>query len=90
MLAREADLVIGVGTRSATSRPRRKTMFQHPRCTFININVAEFDASKLAGAAVVADARVALRAAQLSRGAVAAPPAYPQPTERSSDGKPGT
>jgi 3D-(3,5/4)-trihydroxycyclohexane-1,2-dione acylhydrolase (decyclizing) len=60
LLARDADLIIGVGTRYSDFTTASKTAFQHPTVTFININVAEFDAGKHQGIAVVADARCAL------------------------------
>ncbi|MDE3181284.1 MAG: 3D-(3,5/4)-trihydroxycyclohexane-1,2-dione acylhydrolase (decyclizing) [Acidobacteriota bacterium] len=58
--AREADLVIGVGTRYSDFTTASKTAFQNPAVRFININVAEFDASKHSGLALTADARVTL------------------------------
>jgi 3D-(3,5/4)-trihydroxycyclohexane-1,2-dione acylhydrolase (decyclizing) len=60
ILAREADLVIGVGTRYSDFTTASKTAFQNPRVRFINLNVAEFDAYKHWGLPLVADARVAL------------------------------
>ena len=46
LLARDADLIIGVGTRYADFTTASKTAFQNPVVKFININVAEFDAAK--------------------------------------------
>ncbi len=60
ILAREVDLVIGVGTRYSDFTTASKTAFQDPTVSFININVAEFDAGKHAGLPFVADAKVAL------------------------------
>ena len=60
ILARDADLVIGVGTRYTDFTTASKTAFQNPRVRFININVAEFDAYKHSGLPLVADAKVAL------------------------------
>jgi len=60
ILAREADLVIGVGTRYSDFTTASKTAFQNPDVQFINLNVAEFDAYKHSGLPLVADARVAL------------------------------
>ncbi|HEV2176429.1 MAG TPA: 3D-(3,5/4)-trihydroxycyclohexane-1,2-dione acylhydrolase (decyclizing) [Terriglobia bacterium] len=60
ILAREADLVIGVGTRYSDFTTASKTAFQNPDVQFINVNVAEFDAFKHSALAIVADARVAL------------------------------
>lgn len=61
-LAREADLVIGVGTRWSDFTTASKSAFQDPGVRFININVTGFDAAKLSGLAVVGDARVVLDA----------------------------
>jgi 3D-(3,5/4)-trihydroxycyclohexane-1,2-dione acylhydrolase (decyclizing) len=60
ILAREADLVIGVGTRYSDFTTASKTAFQNPHVRFVNVNVAEFDAHKHAGLPLVADARTAL------------------------------
>ena len=62
IIARQADLVIGVGTRYTDFTTSSKWLFQNPALDFININVAEFDAYKLDAVRVVADARVALEA----------------------------
>jgi 3D-(3,5/4)-trihydroxycyclohexane-1,2-dione acylhydrolase (decyclizing) len=61
-LAREADLVIGVGTRWSDFTTASRTAFQDRRVRFVNINIAGFDAGKHAGLSVVADARQALTA----------------------------
>lgn len=58
--AREADLVIAIGTRLSDFTTASKTAFQHPDVRFIGINVAEFDACKQAALPLVADARVTL------------------------------
>ena len=58
--AREADLVIALGTRLSDFTTASKTAFQNPDVRFIGINVAEFDAFKHAALPLVADARVTL------------------------------
>jgi 3D-(3,5/4)-trihydroxycyclohexane-1,2-dione acylhydrolase (decyclizing) len=69
LLARDADLIIGVGTRYADFTSASKTAFQNPIVNFININVVELDAAKHLGLAIVADARMALEElAQSSEG----------------------
>jgi 3D-(3,5/4)-trihydroxycyclohexane-1,2-dione acylhydrolase (decyclizing) len=60
ILAREADLVIAVGTRLSDFTTASKTAFQNPDVRFININIAEFDALKHSALPLVADARVTL------------------------------
>jgi len=71
-MAREADVVIGVGTRWSDFTTASKSAFQDPDVRFVNVNVAAFDAAKHSGLAVVADAREALEAL---RGALAPVPA---------------
>jgi 3D-(3,5/4)-trihydroxycyclohexane-1,2-dione acylhydrolase (decyclizing) len=59
-LAREADLVIGIGTRWSDFTTASKSAFQDPAVRFVNINATAFDAAKHSGLAIVADARLAL------------------------------
>jgi 3D-(3,5/4)-trihydroxycyclohexane-1,2-dione acylhydrolase (decyclizing) len=59
-LAREADVIIGVGTRYSDFTTASRTAFQHPDVKFVNINVAAFDAAKQSGYPIVADARAGL------------------------------
>ena len=60
ILAREADLVIGIGTRYSDFTSASKTAFQNPAVRFININVAEFDAYKHGALPLTGDARATL------------------------------
>ncbi|GAB6897640.1 3D-(3,5/4)-trihydroxycyclohexane-1,2-dione acylhydrolase (decyclizing) [Kineosporia succinea] len=61
-IARDADVVIGIGTRYGDFTTASRTAFQAEGVRFVNVNVANFDAGKQAGLAVVADAREALTA----------------------------
>jgi 3D-(3,5/4)-trihydroxycyclohexane-1,2-dione acylhydrolase (decyclizing) len=61
-VAREADLIIGIGTRYSDFTSASMTAFQNPDVRFININTAEFDAYKVSAIPVVADARATLEA----------------------------
>jgi 3D-(3,5/4)-trihydroxycyclohexane-1,2-dione acylhydrolase (decyclizing) len=61
-IARDADVVIGVGTRYSDFTTASRTAFQRPDVRFVNINVAGQDAVKQGGTAVTADAREALAA----------------------------
>jgi 3D-(3,5/4)-trihydroxycyclohexane-1,2-dione acylhydrolase (decyclizing) len=61
-VAREADLVIGVGTRYTDFTTASKTAFQNPDVRFVNVNVADLDAHKHAGIALIGDARASLEA----------------------------
>ena len=60
IVAREADLVIAIGTRLSDFTTASKTAFQNPDVKFIAINVAEFDAAKHGALPLVGDARVVL------------------------------
>ncbi|HYO89080.1 MAG TPA: 3D-(3,5/4)-trihydroxycyclohexane-1,2-dione acylhydrolase (decyclizing) [Candidatus Limnocylindrales bacterium] len=60
ILAREADLVIGIGTRYSDFTTASNTAFQNPNVRFINLNAAEFDAHKRHALPLVGDARAAL------------------------------
>jgi len=62
MIAKESDLVIGVGTRFTDFTTSSKWLFQNPDVKFVNINIAPFDAAKLDAIKIVADAKVALEA----------------------------
>jgi 3D-(3,5/4)-trihydroxycyclohexane-1,2-dione acylhydrolase (decyclizing) len=59
-LAREADQIIGVGTRYSDFTTASQSAFQDPSVRFVNINVSEFDAGKQAALPLVGDARVTL------------------------------
>jgi 3D-(3,5/4)-trihydroxycyclohexane-1,2-dione acylhydrolase (decyclizing) len=58
--AREADLIIGIGTRYSDFTTASKTAFQSSSIRFININVAEFDAFKHAALPLTGDAKVTI------------------------------
>jgi 3D-(3,5/4)-trihydroxycyclohexane-1,2-dione acylhydrolase (decyclizing) len=64
ILAREADLILGVGTRYSDFTSASKTAFQHPSVRFVNINVSEFDAYKHAAVALTGDARATIEELQ--------------------------
>ncbi|HET6483771.1 MAG TPA: 3D-(3,5/4)-trihydroxycyclohexane-1,2-dione acylhydrolase (decyclizing) [Actinoplanes sp.] len=61
-LARDADVIIGVGTRYSDFTTASRTAFQNPDVKFVNINVAAFDAAKESASPIVADARAGLSA----------------------------
>lgn len=60
IIAREADLVIAIGTRLSDFTTASKTAFQNPNVKFIAINVAEFDAAKHSALPLVGDARAVI------------------------------
>lgn len=59
-LAKDADVVIGVGTRYTDFTTSSKWIFQNPNVQYVNINVSRFHAYKLDGIQVVGDAGAAL------------------------------
>lgn len=61
-LAREADVVLCVGTRLIDLTTGSNTLFENPDVRFIGLNVSSADAHKLGGTPVVADARAGLEA----------------------------
>lgn len=60
-LAREADLIIGVGTRYTDFTTASKWLFNED-AKFLNINVSPFQAMKMDALPLIADARLALEA----------------------------
>ncbi len=62
VVAREADLVIAVGTRLGDFTTASRTAFQDPGLRLACLNVAAFDAHKLGALALVGDARAGLEA----------------------------
>ncbi|HEV8638726.1 MAG TPA: 3D-(3,5/4)-trihydroxycyclohexane-1,2-dione acylhydrolase (decyclizing) [Chloroflexota bacterium] len=61
-IARDADLVIAVGTRLTDFTTGSQSAFQHPDVRFVNVNVAPRDAYKQGALPIVADAKLALPA----------------------------
>jgi 3D-(3,5/4)-trihydroxycyclohexane-1,2-dione acylhydrolase (decyclizing) len=61
-LARDADVVIGIGTRYSDFTTASRTAFANPQVRFVNINVAALDAVKHSGFSVLADAGEAIAA----------------------------
>jgi 3D-(3,5/4)-trihydroxycyclohexane-1,2-dione acylhydrolase (decyclizing) len=63
-LARDADVVLGIGTRWGDFPTASKTAFQAEGVKFVNLNVWNLDAHKHSGVQLVADARHGLEALQ--------------------------
>ena len=59
-LAKEADLILAVGTRLTDFTTASRSQFQNPAARFVGVNVSPMDASKLSTLPVVADAKRAL------------------------------
>ena len=62
LAARDADVVLGVGTRFGDFTTASRTAFQDPGVTMIALNVGSFDAHKLGAIPLVGDARAGLEA----------------------------
>lgn len=62
LLATDADLIIGVGTRYSDFTTASKSLFKHPQVQFLNLNINPCDALKLDGVQLLADARSGLQA----------------------------
>lgn len=60
--AREADLVLAVGTRLADFTTGSRSLFENPACQIIGLNVAPFDTAKHSSVPLVSDARLGLEA----------------------------
>ncbi|GHJ37405.1 3D-(3,5/4)-trihydroxycyclohexane-1,2-dione acylhydrolase (decyclizing) [Streptomyces sp. TS71-3] len=75
-LARQADLVIGVGTRWTDFTTASGTLFAADGVRFLNINIAPYDGHKMAGLPLLADARTALDALHRRLGAHRVSPPY--------------
>jgi 3D-(3,5/4)-trihydroxycyclohexane-1,2-dione acylhydrolase (decyclizing) len=59
-LAREADVVLCVGTRLIDLTTGSNSLFENPEVRFVGLNVSPADAHKLGGLPLVADARAGL------------------------------
>ena len=61
-LARQADLVLTVGSRLTDFATASQSIFEHPEVRFASINVDSHDAARLGATPIVGDARLALAA----------------------------
>ena len=71
-LAREADVILGVGTRYTDFTTSSKWLFRED-ARFVNLNVSEFQSYKLDAVAVIADAKQALPVLQQALAGYQAP-----------------
>ena len=72
-LARDADLVLAVGTRLQDFTTGSWTLFQNPSMQLVSINAGRFDATKHSMVAVIGDAKHSLQALDVALGDYAAP-----------------
>jgi 3D-(3,5/4)-trihydroxycyclohexane-1,2-dione acylhydrolase (decyclizing) len=84
-LAREADLVIGIGTRYSDFTTASVTAFQNSAVRFININVAEFDAYKNAALPLHGDAVATIEELEKALGSYSVGKTYGQEIKRLRD-----
>jgi 3D-(3,5/4)-trihydroxycyclohexane-1,2-dione acylhydrolase (decyclizing) len=77
-LAKQADVILGIGTRYSDFTTQSHTLFQHPDVKFVNLNVADLDAVKLGAATLRADARAGLEALTVAVAGYRVPAAYEQ------------
>lgn len=80
-IAKDADLVIGLGTRYSDFTTISKSAFQHPEVKFININITEFDSFKHGALPLVGDAKVILEEIDKHLSDFMVPDAYRQKIE---------
>ncbi len=83
--AREADLIIGIGTRYTDFTTASKTAFENPNVRFINVNVAEFDAFKHSALPLAGDARATLTELRAALEGWSVAPDYRAAAERLHD-----
>jgi 3D-(3,5/4)-trihydroxycyclohexane-1,2-dione acylhydrolase (decyclizing) len=79
-LAREADVVIGIGTRYSDFTTASRSLFS-AGARFVNLNVAAFDAAKQAATMLTADARTGLAALRGALDGWSVPDAYRDETD---------
>lgn len=60
MIAKKADLIIGVGTRFSDFTTASKSLFENPSVKFVTINTDRFDAYKMDAVKAVGDAKATL------------------------------
>ncbi len=61
-IAKDADVVIGVGTRFSDFTTASKSLYRNPNVKFVTINTSRFDAYKLDAVKCVADAKLGIEA----------------------------
>jgi 3D-(3,5/4)-trihydroxycyclohexane-1,2-dione acylhydrolase (decyclizing) len=84
-LANDADVIIGIGTRYTDFTTASNTLFTNPDVQFVNINVAELDAYKESGLALIGDARETIAELADLLGGFSVDAAYRSETEKAAD-----
>lgn len=60
LIAKEADLIIGIGTKFSDFTTASKSLFENPEVEFLTINVSKYHGSKLDANKIIGDAKVCL------------------------------
>jgi 3D-(3,5/4)-trihydroxycyclohexane-1,2-dione acylhydrolase (decyclizing) len=60
LIAQDADLIIGVGTRFTDFTTGSKELFKNPEVRFLNVNTSGFHAAKLDAVTIVGDAKACI------------------------------
>ncbi|MFC8373459.1 3D-(3,5/4)-trihydroxycyclohexane-1,2-dione acylhydrolase (decyclizing) [Streptomyces sp. NPDC057239] len=81
-LAKDADVVLGIGTRYSDFTTASHTVFGNPDVAFVNLNVARLDAVKHSAEPLVADARLGVEALAAALGDWEVTPEYRAATRR--------
>ena len=81
-IMREADVIIGIGTRYNDFVTQSKTGFKNPDVKFVNINIDPFDAAKHNSVALTGDARETLQELSDALGNFSTPSDYRQRAAR--------
>jgi 3D-(3,5/4)-trihydroxycyclohexane-1,2-dione acylhydrolase (decyclizing) len=84
-LANDADVIIGIGTRYTDFTTASNTLFTNPAVQFVNINVAELDAYKESGLALMGDARESIAELADLLGGFSVDAAYRSEAEKAAD-----
>lgn len=61
-IAKDADVIIGIGTRFSDFTTASKSLYQNPNVKFVTINTSRFDAYKLDAVKCVGDAKLSINA----------------------------
>ncbi|MBU3135503.1 3D-(3,5/4)-trihydroxycyclohexane-1,2-dione acylhydrolase (decyclizing) [Clostridium gasigenes] len=61
LIAKEADLIIGIGTRFSDFTTASKSLFANPEVEFLTINVSKYHGSKLDANKIIGDAKLLLK-----------------------------
>ncbi|AYE35025.1 3D-(3,5/4)-trihydroxycyclohexane-1,2-dione acylhydrolase (decyclizing) [Clostridium septicum] len=61
IIAKDADLIIGVGTRFSDFTTSSKALFKNPSVKFVTINISKFHGEKMDAKKIIGDAKVCIK-----------------------------